>query len=101
MKYNKNLIQWSKDRKKSAEDPDLVFRRRRTAILSELKRHDDPVAERYVYREIRREFSTHKDFLNMLQGLVKEKLVVTKQDKSTGQGTKYVLTRKGKTLVPF
>jgi len=75
MKYNKDLIQWKKDKKKNAEDPDAVIQRRKKAILSFLKDTGEPIEETKVYRDIYHHFKTHKDYFLMLQGLVKEKLV--------------------------
>ena len=75
MKYNKDLIQWKKDKKENAEDPDIVLQRRKKAILSFLKDAGEPIDETKVYRDIYHHFKTHKDYFLMLQGLVKEKLV--------------------------
>ena len=75
MKYNKDLIQWKKDKKENAEDPNAVIQRRKKAILSFLKDTGEPIEETKVYRDIYHHFKTHKDYFLMLQGLVKEKLV--------------------------
>ena len=53
MKYNKDMIQWKKDKKENAEDPNAVLQRRKKAILTELKYVDKPIEEAKVYRDRR------------------------------------------------
>jgi len=99
MKYNKDMIQWKKDKKENAEDPNAVLQRRQKAILTELKYVDKPIEEAKVYREIHHHFKTHKDYFLMLQGLVKEKLVGVMPIKGENRRRRYFIKDKGLEII--
>ena len=99
MKYNKDLIQWKKDKKENAEDPEAVLQRRKKAILSFLKDAGEPIDETKVYRDIYHHFKTHKDYFLMLQGLVKEKLVGVKPIQGEHRRRRYFIKDKGLAII--
>ena len=99
MKYNKDLIQWKKDKKENAEDPESVLQRRKKAILSFLKDTGEPIDETKVYRDIYHHFKTHKDYFLMLQGLVKEKLVGVKPIQGEHRRRRYFIKEKGLKII--
>jgi hypothetical protein len=99
MNYNKDLIQWKKDKKKNAEDPNAVLQRRKKAILEQIKEAGEPIEERFVYREIRGHFKTHQDYFLMLQGLVKEKLIGVKPIKGEHRRRRYFIKDKGLKII--
>ena len=99
MKYNKDLIQWKKDKKENAEDPEAVLQRRKKAILSFLKDAGEPIDETKVYRDIYHHFKTHKDYFLMLQGLVKEKLVGVKPIQGEHRRRRYFIKEKGLNVI--
>ena len=99
MKYNKDLIQWKKDKKENAEDPEAVLHRRKKAILSFLKDVGEPIDETKVYRDIYHHFKTHKDYFLMLQGLVKEKLVGVKPIQGEHRRRRYFIKEKGLNVI--
>ena len=99
MKYNKDLIQWKKDKKENAEDPEAVLQRRKKAILSFLKDTGEPIDETKVYRDIYHHSKTHKDFFLMLQGLVKEKLVGVKPIQGEHRRRRYFIKEKGLNVI--
>lgn len=99
MKFNKDMIQWKKDKKQNAEDPGKVIERRKKSILSELKHAGEPMEERDLYRAIRHNFKTRQDYFLMLQGLVKTKLVGVLPIKDQHRRRRYFLKDKGKDII--
>ena len=99
MKFNKDMIQWKKDKKKNAEDPGKVIERRKKSILSELKHVGAPMEERELYRAIRHNFKTRQDFFLMLQGLVKDKCVGALPSCSEHRRRRYFIKDKGKDII--
>ena len=99
MKFNKDLIQWKKDKKENAEDPEIVLQRRKKAILSFLNDTGEPIDETKVYRDIYHHFKTHKDYFLMLQGLVKEKLVGVKPIQGEHRRRRYFIKEKGLKII--
>jgi hypothetical protein len=95
MKFNKDLIQWKKDKKQNAEDPHAVIQRRKNAILEELRSTGEPAEERHVYKAIREHFSAHQDYFLMLQGLIKDKLVGVKPIQGKYRRRRYFIKEKG------
>jgi hypothetical protein len=95
MKFNKDMIQWKKDKKKNAEDPGKAVERRKKSILSELKHVGEPMEERELYRAIRHNFKTRQDFFLMLQGLVKDKCVGALPSCSEHRRRRYFIKDKG------
>ena len=99
MYYDKSQIQWKKDKKENAEDPDKVLQRRKKAILKCLKDTDLPLEEAMIYKEIYHHFKTHKDYFLMLQDLVKDKLVGVLPIKDQYRHRRYFLKDKGKEII--
>ena len=99
MMYDKKRIQWKKDRKENAEDPDKVLQRRKKAILQHLKHVGEPVEEAKVYKDIHHHFKTHKDYFLMLQGLVKDKLVGVLPIKGQHRRRRYFIKDKGSEII--
>ena len=95
MKFNKDMIQWKKDKKKNAEDPGKAIERRKKSILSELKHVGEPMEEREIYRAIRHNFKTRQDFFLMLQGLVKDKFIGALPSCSQHRRRRYFIKDKG------
>ena len=99
MKFNKDMIQWKKDKKKNDEDGGKAIERRKKSILNELNHVGDPMEERELYRAIRHNFKTRQDFFLMLQGLVKDKCVGALPSCSKYRRRRYFLKEKGKEII--
>ena len=99
MMFDKKRIQWKKDRKENAEDPDKVLQRRKKAILEHLKNAGEPLEEAKVYKDIHHHFKTHKDYFLMLQGLVKDKMVGVLPIKGQHRRRRYFIKDKGSEII--